>query len=153
MLSKRIIHKIESKKIILIKENKNILYKIKNKIKERTEKHKYFSLFIIGENNLNNEIKDSFKINGISHLFAISGMHITLFISILTLILKKMIKNKKIILLLITLFLLFYMFITNYSVSVVRASLLTILININKLYKLNIRTLKLLIYIFLIYVL
>lgn len=150
MLSKRIIHKIESKKIILIKENKNILYKIKNKIKERTEKHKYFSLFIIGENNLNNEIKDSFKINGISHLFAISGMHITLFISILTLILKKMIKNKKIILLLITLFLLFYMFITNYSVSVVRASLLTILININKLYKLNIRTLKLLIYIFLI---
>ena len=150
MLSKRIIHKIESKKIILIKENKNILYKIKNKIKERTEKHKYFSLFIIGKNNLDNEIKDSFKINGISHLFAISGMHITLFISILTLILKKMIKNKKIILLLITLFLLFYMFITNYSVSVVRASLLTILININKLYKLNIRTLKLLIYIFLI---
>ena len=150
MLSKRIVHKIESKKIILIKENKNILYKIKNKIKERTEKHKYFSLFIIGENNLDNEIKDSFKINGISHLFAISGMHITLFISILTLILKKMIKNKKIILLLITLFLLFYMFITNYSVSVVRASLLTILININKLYKLNIRTLKLLIYIFLI---
>ena len=51
MLSKRIIHKIESKKIILIKENKNILYKIKNKIKERTDKHKYFSLFIIGENN------------------------------------------------------------------------------------------------------
>ena len=150
MLSKRIIHKIESKKIILIKENKNILYKIKNKIKERTEKHKYFSLFIIGENNLDNEIKDSFKINGISHLFAISGMHITLFISILTLILKKMIKNKKIIILLITLFLLFYMFITNYSVSVVRASLLTILININKLYKLNISTLKLLVYIFLI---
>ena len=150
MLSKRIIHKIESKKIILIKENKNILYKIKNKIKERTEKHKYFSLFIIGENNLDNEIKDSFKINGISHLFAISGMHITLFISILTLILKKIIKNKKIIILLITLFLLFYMFITNYSVSVVRASLLTILININKLYKLNISTLKLLVYIFLI---
>ena len=150
MLSKRIVHKIESKKIILIKENKNILYKIKNKIKERTDKHKYFSLFIIGENNLDNEIKDSFKINGISHLFAISGMHITLFISILTLILKKMIKNKKIIILLITLFLLFYMFITNYSVSVVRASLLTILININKLYKLNISTLKLLVYIFLI---
>ena len=150
MLSKRIVHKIESKKIILIKENKNILNKIKNKIKERTDKHKYFSLFIIGENNLDNEIKDSFKINGISHLFAISGMHITLFISILTLILKKMIKNKKIIILLITLFLLFYMFITNYSVSVVRASLLTILININKLYKLNISTLKLLVYIFLI---
>ena len=122
MLGKRIVHKIESKKITLIKENKNILYKIKNKIKERTEKHKYFSLFIVGENNLENEIKDSFKINGISHLFAISGMHITLFISILTFILKKMIKNKKIILLLITLFLLFYMFITNYSVSVVRAS-------------------------------
>ena len=150
MLGKRIVHKIESKKITLIKENKNILYKIKNKIKERTEKHKYFSLFIVGENNLENEIKDSFKINGISHLFAISGMHITLFISILTFILKKIIKNKKIILLLIILFLLFYMFITNYSVSVVRASLLTILININKLYKLNISTLKLLVYIFLI---
>ena len=150
MLSKRIIHKIESNKITLIKENKNILYEIKNKIKERTEKHKYFGLFIIGENNLENEIKDSFKINGISHLFAISGMHITLFISILTFLLKKIIKNKKIILLLIILFLLFYMFITNYSVSVVRASLLTILININKLYKLNISTLKLLMYIFLI---
>ena len=150
MLGKRIVHKIESKTITLKKENKKILYKIKNKIKQRTEKHKYFSLFIVGENNLENEIKDSFKINGISHLFAISGMHITLFISILTFILKKMIKNKKIILLLITLFLLFYMFITNYSVSVVRASLLTILININKLYKLNISTLKLLVYIFLI---
>lgn len=150
MLSKRIVHKIEAKKITLIKENKSVLYQIKNKIKERVMKHKYFEVFIIGENNLETEVKDSFKINGISHLFAISGMHITLFVSLLVFVLEKVTKNKKIVFFFIMLFLLFYMFITNYAVSVVRASLFVIFTHINKLYKLNCSTLELFFFIFLI---
>ncbi len=113
-------------------------------------KYKYFEVFIIGENNLETEVKDSFKINGISHLFAISGMHITLFVSLLIFVLEKVTKNKKIVFFFIMLFLLFYMFITNYAVSVVRASLFVIFTHINKLYKLNCSTLELFFFIFLI---
>ena len=86
--------------------------------------------------------------NGISHLFAISGMHVTLFITVLSFILYKINKGNIINQIIIILFLIFYMFLTNFSVSIVRASLLSILLILNKILKLKKSSLELLIYIF-----
>ena len=79
LLSKKIKWIIKADKIKFIKHNTNILYIIKNKIVNRIESIKnndYIYLFILGQNNLDSEIRNSYSKNGISHLFAISGMHI-----------------------------------------------------------------------------
>ena len=148
MLSKGIYWKMTASKINVINQNKNILYTIKNKIIEKTKTNKYLELFILGSNNLDSEVKESYQMNGISHLFAISGMHVTLFITVLSFILYKINKRNIINKIIIILFLIFYMFLTNFSVSIVRASLLSILLILNKILKLKKSSLELLIYIF-----
>ena len=129
LLSKKIKWIIKADKIKLLKHNKNILYIIKNKIVNRIESIKnnnYIYLFILGQNNLDSEIRNSYSKNGISHLFAISGMHISLLTLILNKILNLFIKKKKIVFMIISLFLLFYLFLTDYSPSILRATLMYI---------------------------
>ncbi len=130
LFSNKIYYTCTTKKINLISKNKNLLYKIKNIIIDRINENQakqYLNLFILGKNELEEEVKTSYQNNGISHLFAISGMHITLFATILLFILKK-IKYKKMI---VFIFLIFYMFLTNYSISVIRSAIFFILINLN----------------------
>ena len=126
----------------LINRNKNVFFKIKNTIKHRVDNFNsriYLNLFILGENNTNDEIKESYQNNGISHLFAISGMHITLFTNLLSKILNKIMKKNKSFIL-ITIFLLFYLFLTNYTPSVIRATFMYILLSLKNLFKLKIKS-------------
>jgi len=141
LLSKKIKWIFEIEKYEIISNDISIIYKIKNAINSRIETSKnkdYLKLFILGENELEENVKTNFQELGISHLFAISGMHISLLTGILMFLLNKINKNKKINILIISLFLLFYMFLTNYSPSIIRASFLFILINIKKILKLKI---------------
>lgn len=150
LLSKKIYHLFYIKKLKIINSNPNIFYKIKNYLKDRINKSKnkdYLNLFITGENNLG-EMKDIFQELGISHLFAISGMHITLLTSILYKILNKISKKKKLNFYLISLFLFFYMFLTNYTASVLRASFLFILINTKNIHHFKIDNLVILLCLF-----
>lgn len=140
MLSKKIkwIFKINNYEIINSKIS--LKYKIKNYIINKIEKSKnkdYLKLFILGNNELDEDIKTNYQLLGVSHLFAISGMHISLLTGILLFMLNK-INKKNTNILLISLFLIFYMFLTNYSPSIIRASLLFILINIKKIFKIKI---------------
>lgn len=80
--------------------------------------------FILGDtsgfsDNLNNDLKT----NGIIHLFAISGSHIVLIVSILDKLLNKIKYKNKI----INVFLIFYLIITKFSISITRAVLTFIL--------------------------
>ena len=79
--------------ITKINRNISFTYKIKNMIISRINKisgSNYLKAFILGDTSLiDDNIKDSYQINGISHLFAISGMHITLFSTLLLFIIKK----------------------------------------------------------------
>lgn len=118
----------------LIKFSKKNNYFVLNKIPDFFINHlqdneikPYIKTLIFGQNDLDDNIKDGTKNIGISHLLAISGMHIAILILILNCLLDKLLyyEKKKDIIRLI--FLVFYMIITNFSISVSRASLLVIL--------------------------
>ena len=133
-----------------IQNNSNFFYKLKNKIINRVEKinNNYLDTFILGVNEIENNINSIYQKNGVSHLFSISGMHISLMTMILLNVLKKIIKVPIINYILITLFLIFYMFLTNFSPSVLRASLLFIGLGFNKVFNWNFNATEILIIIF-----
>ncbi len=151
LLSKGIKYSFTANEIKKISSNTNILYFLKNKIKNYLNTFKsrnYLNAFLLSENNIDDLYKKSFQSNGISHLFAISGMHITVFTLIINKLLSLLIKNKKTIYLSIYIFLLIYMFLTGFTPSVIRGSLLYISNSLKKILKINIKTIYILILIF-----
>ena len=125
-------------------KNTNILYKIKNYIINRIKKYKsyaYLNTFILGyKNDLDKDIYSKYQESGISHIFAISGMHISL-LSVIILRLLKRVKDS-IKYPIVILFLLVYIFLTNYSSSVIRSTFLFTIIYLNKRYDFNLDTIK-----------
>ena len=106
----------------------------------------YINSLLFGNNSyLDEEVVTSYRKNGVSHLFAISGLHISIFITVLSIVLDKLKIKEAMKYIILILFLLFYMFLTNFSMSVLRGAIFTILIFINKVFKLNISTKNLLI--------
>ncbi|MFA7076749.1 MAG: ComEC/Rec2 family competence protein, partial [Candidatus Izemoplasmatales bacterium] len=86
----------------------------------------YLKLFILGIDGLNEDMLEKTRDIGISHLFAISGMHISLILGFVTMILNQFFIKKKTSQFIITIFLLVYNIITGFSISIIRASMLTI---------------------------
>ena len=131
---KRINYIFTGKNIKVIRKNNNIFYSIKNLIEKRINKYKskkYLKVFILSEkNDLDKNIKDVYKNLGIVHLLSISGSYI----AILVFIMNKIIKNKKI----ISILLITYIALTNYQISILRTVLCYILFLLNKRYKLGI---------------
>lgn len=147
LLSKNIEYLFYVDDIKIIEKNNHIFYKIKNKIIDQIEtldSKKYVYAFLLGDKNeMEEDVKDSFSKNGISHLFAVSGMHVTLFSLLILKVLKT--KYKEIICIL---FLIFYLFLTGYTPSVIRSVFLFILLTINKKLQLHIPTLYWFLFIF-----
>lgn len=146
LMSKRTYWVVNAENIQILNHG-NIFYKFKNSIIKRIDNigNPYLNAFIIGNTSLiSDDVKESYQINGISHLFAISGMHIGLIVFIMDFIFKKIFKFNNISIIII-IFLLFYIFLTGCSKSVVRASVFYICILINKKINLNISNVKLLI--------
>ncbi len=147
MLSKKSYYYYYNPKIKLIKRNKNIFFKIKKGIIDNIGDNTYLNTFILGDNSyIDKHVKQSYRINGISHLFSVSGMHVTLLTTIILFILNK-IKKTKLNYLVVIIVLIYFMFLTSFTPSVIRAVLLFIFLYINKLFKLNIPTYKILIFI------
>ena len=130
--NKKIYLLMNSNSIRIIKKNSNIFYSIKNYLYKRINNYKsskYLKIFVLGDKScLDN--KDIFDNLGIIHLFSISGLHI----SFICFLLRK-IKTKNIF---IYLFLMMFLFLTDFHISTIRACLSFIFININNKYKLNI---------------
>ncbi len=148
LYQKKIYLNYEVNKIEVIKDA-NIFYKIKTAVNKRIIYlsndnellNTYLNLFILGDKSqLNDDLKNIYKVNGISHLFAISGMHISLFILVLNKLLSKF-HHKKIF---ISAFLLFYSFLVNFSASVLRVTTFYILENTFKHYNINLNNIKIL---------
>ena len=147
--SKNIYITMNVKKITKLKNNNKFLYDIKNLLKKHISKYKnadYLETFILGNNSLmEEEYKDSYIKNGISHLMAISGMHITFLGLLFLFVLNKFKLKSNISLILTSIFLIFYLLLIGVKTSAFRSVLLFVLLGINKSLKLNVSTIKILI--------
>ena len=151
LLSKKIKYTIKANNIKLIKSTNNIFYILKNKLLLRINKCKklkgYLKTFVFADkNNIDEELFFNYQRIGISHLFAISGMHVSFISMFLLKILSFIKENKRYIL--ISIFLMFYLFLTNFTVSMMRACFQFILFFINKAFKLKIKNINLLLLLF-----
>lgn len=140
---KYIYYIIKIDKIKMISKNDNIFLNIKNSIYKRIDKIKYNNYlyaFILGKSYyIDSEVLNNYKINGITHLFALSGLHVSMFSSIILFILKKIKLNEKLSYFITSLFLIFFAFIASFTPSIVRSVLFFILSSINNVYYLYIK--------------
>ena len=130
---------INVEKIQVINNKEPFIYRIKNALIEYIKKFKanaYLQMFIIGNKEyLDEDIYSTYQELGVSHIFAISGMHVSLLASIIFKLLFKLKDNYKYYIIII--FLIFYAFITSFQASILRSISLYICLFINKRFSLN----------------
>lgn len=98
----------------------------------------FMKALVLGDDdNFTAEFDESLKINGIIHLFAISGSHITLFVVLLTFLFDKLKIKKRTQNMIIVSFLMFYLIVTSFSPSILRAALMYIVALISSKLKLR----------------
>ncbi len=157
LYNKHIYRNFMASEIKLLNNKISFLFQLKNSFLKKVESFKstkgYMYAFILGDKNyIDSNIYSSFRESGVTHLFAVSGMHVSFLIfAIKTILSKVKIKEKKINVICI-LFLSFYMFLIGFSPSVVRASLLTTVLLINKKSNLNLPSIYVLYLLFIILV-
>ena len=154
LLSKKIKYIVQANEIKIIKKTNNIFYILKKRLLKRINKYKksksYLKAFIFGDkNDIDDDIYLKYQKMGINHLFSISGMHVSFFTIILLKLLSFLKENKKYIL--ISIFLIIYLFLTNFTISMMRSCFSFILFFINKIFKLKIKNINLIIFLFSIF--
>ena len=130
-----------------IKDNKNIFLLIKNYIYKRIDSinNEYLYAFILGKSsNINNDSYNNYKINGVTHLYALSGLHVSLFSLFIMFILNKLKTNEVKSFIIISIFLLLFSFIASFTPSILRATIYFILSQINKIYYFYVKPINLL---------
>lgn len=143
---KKIYYLVKASSINKIANNHNYLYTIKNTLYQKIDKLKssnYIKTLLFCDNTLSKEIKESYRTNGISHLFSVSGMHINFFVSIIYLYLNKITYNKRIKYLITNIFIITYLILFPSS-SLLRSAVMSILYSINYLLKLKIKKMDIL---------
>ena len=133
-----IYYTMTAKSIKKISNNTNIIYYLREKISSRINKisksNEYIKTFILGDTSMiEEEILENYRKNGISHLFSISGMHISLFAAIILYILKRISYNNYYNYGMVIIFLFIYTLLVGSSPSVLRSLIMYILFSLNKL--------------------
>lgn len=141
LLSNKINYVVTASKITVIKKNDNVFYTLKNNLLrkiENTNKSKgYILAFLYADKSLiEKDVYTKYQKIGVSHLFAVSGMHVSLISIVLLKLLNRIKERKRYII--VSIFLSIYLFLTNFTISMVRATFQFILFFINKSFKLNI---------------
>ena len=127
----------------IISKNKNIYYFIKQSI-INTFNNRYLYTFILGDKSyLDKNVVRSYQENGISHLFAISGMHISLLVLMITKILKLFKFNEYRRFKITSIILFMYLLLVGFSPSILRGVLFYFLFTINNIYYFYIRKINL----------
>lgn len=113
----------------------NIFYFLKNQIRsylDTFQNKEYFYAFLLGETSMLD--LSASKTNGITHLFAISGMHLSILLFLVSKLLKKNRWYKHVV---ICSLLCYYTFLANYSPSILRVVLLYYLEEMNHFFHLK----------------
>lgn len=128
-----------SKKVKLISKDIDIFYianNISNKIEEKidlllneTEENLCKGLILGKTQEIEESIKENFRIVNISHILAISGLHVTYIVMLITIISQRII-GKKYGTVFVIVVLIFYMFLVGFTPSIVRACIMGILVNL-----------------------
>lgn len=140
LYNKKIYYIVEATNIEKIENNKNYFYTIKNILYIRINNLKssnYIKTLLLGDNTLPIEVNNSYRTNGISHLFSISGMHISIIANILLFYLNKITYTKKIKYIIIDIFLILYLLLVG-TPSLLRSTIMNILFSINNIFKLKV---------------
>ncbi|MBQ3145514.1 MAG: ComEC/Rec2 family competence protein [Clostridia bacterium] len=119
---------------ILIKSNNirnSIIEKSSSLLPEKTSKL-LIGILLGDKSGISEEIIENFKISNLSHILSVSGAHTSYIILGLTYILNKSKITKKWVYIITILILCVFMFITNFTFSVIRACLMTIITIIAK---------------------
>lgn len=146
LYNKKIYYIVTASKIKKIENNKSYLYTLKNILYRRVSTMKssnYIKTLLLCNNSLDKEVKDSYRINGISHMFSVSGMHINFFVGILFLYLNKITYNKRIKYIFTNIFVILYYSLFP-SASLFRTMIMYVLFSINFILKLKIKKLDIL---------
>ena len=139
LYNKKIYYTFDISNYKVIKENNNLLYKIKDLIYKRAynmNNSDYYLSFILGDKSLlSSEIYNNFQINGTSHLLALSGMHLNILLLAINIFLKNIKESIKITI--TSIILIIFLLLTGISASLERAVIFYILKNINKYFNLR----------------
>ena len=148
---------LTASEIIKIKNNTKILTHYKNKLQKyinRKKAHTYLNIFILSnKNDLDKEVLNSYQVNGLSHLFSISGMHITLLLGTILKLLDKVSYNRYYKYIFLIIILIIYMYLTDFTPSILRSGIMFILLTLNKLFNFKIKTKNIIMLTFIIIVL
>lgn len=136
---------LKAEKIEVVNKNTcNIIFKLSNKLQTKIIKNareilpedtrELFLGILLGEKgNISEQITESFKSSSLSHILAVSGMHVSYIILGITYIAINIKIHKKVGYIVTILTLIMFMFITNFSASVVRACIMGILLVFSKI--------------------
>ena len=148
---------LTASEITKIKNNTKILTHYKNKLQKyinRKKAHTYLNIFILSnKNDLDKEVLNSYQVNGLSHLFSISGMHITLLLGTILKLLDKVSYSRYYKYVLLIIILIIYMYLTDFTPSILRSGIMFILLTLNKLFNFKIKTKNIIMLTFIIIVL
>lgn len=133
----------------------SFLNRIKSNVMKRIDEtgssKAYLYALILGEiDYIDSDVYQDYQKNGTTHLFAVSGMHISALVLLLTSFFRKIHLSEVLTNIIIILFLFFYMFLIGFTPSVIRGALLFIFLLINKKLKLNLKTVNVLYILFLL---
>ena len=143
--TKKIYGSIKANDIDIVKrENINIILKLSNQARNKIinlanqilpeDTASILTGILIGEKKeISNEIKDNFSKSNLSHILAISGTHISYIIIGITFVLIRGKTPKKVMYIITILVLIFFMFITGFSSSVIRACIVAIIMILSKI--------------------
>ena len=127
-------------------DNISLINRFKNYLSDIIDKRnnsEYINIFILGDKTgIDNDDLNNYQALGISHLFSVSGMHITLFSSVILFLLSKL-KNKNIPIIMSLIVLFIYGLLCSFPSSIKRAYTLYLLLSLNKIFKLDIKTMYL----------
>ncbi len=102
----------------------------------------YLKALVLGDkSSLDKTIINNINSLGISHLFVVSGLHVTLILGMIKILIQKIVKNTKIEIFITLIILVIYVLMTNLLISVIRVVLGYIFGNLNKKYNLKLTTL------------
>ena len=138
LLSKRIYYSIDIDKVEKVSNNSNFVLMLKNKIIQRisniSRSQGYLFAFVLGDSRyIDNDIISAYRSVGVSHLFAVSGMHVSFLSGFILFFLNYFLKNPKIKLIITTVFILLFTSLFMMSPSIIRAVSLFLCLTLDKI--------------------